>query len=177
MKNKNAGFSSLLSFGCLLAVLPISVHAADWKPLPDTGQSFCYDQYGKEISCPQAGQPLYGQDAQYHGVTTVFKDNDDLTITDQKSGRMWMKTDDGIGRPWQEAIDYCEKLDLAGYNDWRLPGKFELESIVDYGRAYPAIDPAFKCQTSFYWSNLSYLVFERKQIIFDVPYGYRNISV
>jgi len=156
MKHQHRISSSLFVVGSLLAVSCVLARAASWKPLPDTGQSLCYDQSGKEIPCPPAGQPLSGQDAQYHGVKAVFQDNDDLTISDQKSGRIWMKTDDGVGRPWQEAIDYCESLELAGHNDWRLPGKFELESIVDYGRAYPALDPVFKCQASFYWSNLPY---------------------
>lgn len=39
---------------CLM--LPLSVFA--W-PVPDTGQTKCYD-YGKEIPCPQPGEPYYG---------------------------------------------------------------------------------------------------------------------
>jgi hypothetical protein len=32
---------------------------------------------------------------------------------------------------------------FAGYQDWRVPNRKELESIVDAGRQVPAIDPAF----------------------------------
>lgn len=37
---------------------------------------------------------------------------------------------------------------FTGHTDWRLPNVFELSSLQDYGRVYPAIDPAFhtNCQ-------------------------------
>jgi len=35
-------------------------------PIPDTGQTKCYDDLENEINpCPLPGQPFYGQDAQY----------------------------------------------------------------------------------------------------------------
>ncbi|MGD9975611.1 MAG: DUF1566 domain-containing protein [Desulfatirhabdiaceae bacterium] len=34
-------------------------------PVPDTGQTKCYDVVGNVITCPSPGQPLYGQDANY----------------------------------------------------------------------------------------------------------------
>lgn len=33
-------------------------------PAPDTGQTIYYDSSG-EITCPQPGEPFYGQDANY----------------------------------------------------------------------------------------------------------------
>jgi len=49
---------------------------------------------------------------------------------------------------WEEALAYCENLNYAGYEDWRLPNARELQSIVDYSRApvvtnSAAIDPIF----------------------------------
>ena len=41
---------------------------------------------------------------------------------------------------WQAALDYCDTLNWAGYTDWRLPSKNELQSIVDYDEYVPAID-------------------------------------
>ena len=36
----------------------------DWTaPVPDTGQTTCYDVAGSVIPCPSSGQALYGQDA------------------------------------------------------------------------------------------------------------------
>ena len=55
---------------------------------------------------------------------------------------------------WIDAIDYCEELTLDGKNDWRLPNKKELLSIVDYTTVDPAISSVFEKTKSFnYWSS------------------------
>ncbi|TAL46894.1 MAG: DUF1566 domain-containing protein [Methylovulum sp.] len=43
----------------------------------------------------------------------------------------------------------------CGYKDWRMPGKAELHSIVDYSRLDPTIDATYFPNTvsSFYWSS------------------------
>lgn len=145
-----------LVLGVVALVMPDMAWAANWNPLPDTGQTQCYNETGNEVTCPAAGQPLYGQDAHYQGVSPAYHDNGNQTVTDQKSGLIWMKSDDGTARIWQGAGEYCNGLVFAGQDDWRLPTKFELDSIVDYGRSYPAMNPVFSCQSSFYWSAVSY---------------------
>jgi hypothetical protein len=44
----------------------------------------------------------------------------------------------------------------GAHNDWRLPNVRELQSIVDYGRMEPAIDPVFSGLSEFYWTSTSY---------------------
>jgi hypothetical protein len=56
---------------------------------------------------------------------------------------------------WCNALAYCEDLELGGHDDWRLPNVRELQSILDYGRSSPAIDPIFGALPSFYWSSTS----------------------
>ncbi len=74
-----------------------------------------------------------------------FTDNDDDTITDVATGLMWMKKDSGsyaseagtLGDgsvDWQEALNFCNDLSLAGHSDWHLPNAKELQSLVDYTR-------------------------------------------
>ncbi len=136
---------------------PLTVEAAAEKNLvTDTGQDKFYDMSGQEIDGPLAGQPLSGQDAHYHGLQPAYQDNNNLTVTALTSGLVWMQADDGIARTWQQAVDYCDGLTWAGETDWRLPTRAELDSIVDYGRSYPAINPVFSCQASFYWSAEPY---------------------
>jgi len=54
---------------------------------------------------------------------------------------------------WEDAIDYCATLGLAGL-DWRLPNKNELLSLVDYKKYNPSIDTVFNHTTSYYyWSS------------------------
>jgi len=85
-----------------------------------------------------------------------FVDNGDGTITDNATALTWTQNDSGDpstgsgqgGLDWEGALNYCESLDYAGINDWRLPSAKELQSIVDYSRSpdatnSAAIDPIF----------------------------------
>ena len=76
------------------------------------------------------------------------------TVTDTGSGLMWQQgTTDQM--TWQEAISYCENLELSGYSDWRLPNQHELLSIKDFGSSYPAIDTRVfpDVISAHYWSS------------------------
>ena len=104
-----------------------------------------------------------------------FHDNGDATITDNATGLMWSKDDDGSGMNWMEALSYAENSGLANYNDWRLPNAKELQSLLDYTRApsvtnSAAIDPIFNGSTisdeggntnyPFYWSGTTHASFQ-----------------
>ena len=69
---------------------------------------------------------------------------------------MWQQATAPGTYTWQQALAYCEDLDLAGHTDWRLPDRNELQSIVDYSRSDPAIDPLFSTVASNYWSSTTY---------------------
>lgn len=53
------------------------------------------------------------------------------TWADPDTGLMWTKKDNGSDVDWNQASDYCSKLQLAGYKDWRLPTIEELQGIYD----------------------------------------------
>ena len=79
------------------------------------------------------------------------------TVTDSKTGLEWQ--DDILGETvrWQEAIDYCEALDLDGHSDWRLPNINELKTIIDRSKSNPAIVDGFeKVSSSLYWSSSTF---------------------
>ncbi len=81
-----------------------------------------------------------------------FIDHGDGTVTDTRTGLMWMlcvlgQTCDGRtcagkaqGYTWDEAM--ALRYDFAGHGDWRLPDIDELISVVDKTRGSPAIDTA-----------------------------------
>ncbi len=64
------------------------------------------------------------------------------TVIDNVTGLEWERA---VREGWftqSGARSNCDALVLDGRDDWRLPTRMELASIVDYGRAYPAIDSA-----------------------------------
>ncbi len=108
----------------------------------DTGQTLCYDDHA-EVACPLPGEPFSGQDAQYDGVQPAYQDNGDGTVTDLNTGLIWQQTPDFENKvTWAEALTYADGLELAGYDDWRVPTLKELYSlIVFYGSSpLPVID-------------------------------------
>jgi len=56
-----------------------------------------------------------------------------VTVIDNITKLEWQRMDDGTGRNWDDAWDYCADLPLDNHDDWRLPSITELQSIVDYG--------------------------------------------
>ena len=126
-----------------------------------TGQTTCYDQNGQVEDCVDGS--CVGQDGFYaNGCPSEgrFTDNGDGTVTDSCTGLVWQQEvgNDGIRMSWCESLSYCERLDLAGYEDWRLPNAKELQSTIDYERAGPAVDPIFGSTVSVLWSSTSYAV-------------------
>lgn len=67
-----------------------------------------------------------------------FLDNKDGTISDTKTGLMWMKKDSylhsGHWLNWKQAHEYVEQLNqeaFAQYIDWQLPSTQELKSLYE----------------------------------------------
>lgn len=101
-----------------------------------------------------------------------YIDNGNSTITDHATSLTWTQNDNGSGINWADALTYCEDLNLADSNAWRLPNIKELHSIVDYTRSpdttnSPAIDPLFNLTSitneaeqldyPFYWSSTTFI--------------------
>ncbi len=123
--------------------------------VPDTGQTESYTD-------------TWGEDSDYTINPISYTDNGDGTVTDNVTGLMWQQKDDDVEYTWYEASgtndekynsdtkDVCGSLSLAGYNDWRLPSKKELVTIVDYGKESPVINESYfsKVKSSNYWSSV-----------------------
>ncbi len=97
----------------------------------DTGQVSCSDN-SREIFYPKAGQPFYGQDAQYEGNVSSYRDNGDETVTDLNTGLMWSKAVDKKKVSLIEAKKSAQRMALGGYSDWRVPNIKELYSLIDF---------------------------------------------
>ena len=89
-------------------------------------------------------------------IESAFTDNGDGTVTDTVTGLTWQQDDDAVVKTWEEALSYCEGLELpTGQTDWRLPNIKELRSIVDNTTHSPAINLTYFPSTNFgdYWSS------------------------
>ncbi len=106
--------------------------------LTDTGQDRFYDDQGNSISQPTEDGEYYGQDAQYSGTPSSYRDNGDGTVTDLNTGLMWQKTPDNERYNFYDAFTYVEELETGGYTDWRMPTIKELYSISNFnGELHP----------------------------------------
>ena len=148
-------------------------------PMPDSHIDYCVDG-AVMAQCPAPGEPWFGQDGNYddHAMSyTVTAD----TVTDDVTGLEWQREESPTPLDWWDARDYCAGLDLAGHEDWRLPSRVELVSLLDYGALDPTIDlDAFPTASSeLYWSaspvpfqNLAYGVRFELGFIYDHdPFG------
>ncbi|WP_437487128.1 DUF1566 domain-containing protein [Sorangium sp. So ce1014] len=71
------------------------------------------------------------------------------TVFDSVTELQWQRgvvPDPKTGKPgdftWEGAKNECERLVLEGHDDWRMPSRIELVSIVDYATVRPAIPDA-----------------------------------
>ncbi|MBX3027357.1 DUF1566 domain-containing protein [bacterium] len=137
-----------------------------------TGQTICYDNFlGNPIACSGTAQ-----DGELKkGLTRVYVDNGDGTITDTRTGLMWEKlSDDGSIHDRDNVYTWgtaktaaLNTASFAGHNDWRLPNVNELQSLVQYGTVLPAVDAPFNTgcnpactvttcsctSATYYWSS------------------------
>ena len=63
-----------------------------------------------------------------------FVDNSDGTVTDNKTGLIWVSKDNGVPINWHGATEYCKNLLVGGYSDWRMPTLAELASHFNRSR-------------------------------------------
>ena len=109
---------------------------------------------------PQASEPLVN--------------NGDGTITDPNTDLMWQQVE-AERMTWQDALAYCEKLKLAGYDNWRLPDRLELQSLVDYHSYNPCLDktlfPGISA-SDYYWSSTTDINHVDSAWVVDFTYGY-----
>ena len=164
---------STLAFAALLLVTT-EARAALTKGRPlKTGQTTTYGAVGDTTA----------------GLSRMYNDLGNGVIKDQRTGLFWeKKSDDGsihdkdntytwsAGDPWNSfdgtaATVFLATLNTApcfgGFCDWRLPTRFELETILDLGNALPAVPAVFNTnctagctvttcsctRSSYYWSS------------------------
>ncbi|OGL68152.1 hypothetical protein A3D60_04075 [Candidatus Uhrbacteria bacterium RIFCSPHIGHO2_02_FULL_47_29] len=170
-----------------LAVLLSGGSPQPCQAFPATGQTTAYaadknDGIPAPVAVPDDG-------AVRAGAPLDYVDNGDGTITDLNTGLMWEKKAISIGLhnrdktyvwsgngseetiwDWLDDVNAEGGTGFAGHNDWRVPNVKELQSIVNYGSAGPAVSSIFNTacapsctvltcsctQSGRYWSSTTY---------------------
>jgi hypothetical protein len=166
----------IASFVVFLVLVFVGISTAATIELPRTGQTTCYDVSGIEIVCAGTGQDGATQAGVALPVPRFTPDYYGQTAVDNLTGLMWTidsRTPDDppsvlCGTPdrqvtWQEALNHITCLNtnnFLGYNDWRLPNRWELRSLVNdlspVNPALPAGHPFVNVENFagyFYWSS------------------------
>ena len=108
-------------------------------------------------------------------MADFVRDDAKEVVNDTVTCLMWQDDNASktVMKTWQEAIDYCEDKNFAGYEDWRLPNSNELYSIGDRSKVDPAIKDAFKNVNSFYyWSSTTHAEYHSHAWFMIFDYGY-----
>jgi len=203
--------SRLIVASALLAIA--AAVAADETPpeppaarsiLPATGQLRPYPAERPGTSDPVA---VADDGTLRAGAPLRYRDNEDGTITDLTTGLMWEKKCSGCDGPHDRRLrlrwsgdgkertvwDWLAEVNasgLGGHADWRIPNVKELVSIVDYGKANPAIDAGFAtaacrlgcddptatdCSCTAigeYWSSTTFSDFPAHALVVDFGMGF-----
>lgn len=76
-------------------------------------------------------------------------------IVDTLTGLTW-EEGPGQSMEWEAAVYHCNKLRINDIDGWRLPTRFELESLLDISTSSPACDGVFDAKRGVYWSATPY---------------------
>jgi hypothetical protein len=77
---------------------------------------------------------------------------------DSETGLEWQTVPFANSIKWKDADEACKALRLGGHDDWRLPTRAELLTLVDDTKHDPAIDTeAFPSTPSaWFWTSTPY---------------------
>jgi hypothetical protein len=158
------------------AILAMSAWTSRCKNEDDKGSSGGGSSNDGDASAEGEDASKSGKDASYSKTDSgsnpkrngKYTYNGDGTVTDTSIGLIWTMCQGGKSGndcsqgsaseyTWLEAIDYCDNLDFAGFDDWRLPEIHELASAVDYTTGVIAFRDvytgAFSSSLSIFWSS------------------------
>jgi len=140
--------------------------------LPQTGQTACSDGSGAAVACAGTGQDGESR-AGVPWPGPRFVENADGTLSDRLTGLAWSR--DGMApgpdaclpgkrRSLQGAFHLVACLNASRYlgrNDWRLPNRGELATLVNRGQADSAAwlntQGFARAQSASYWSSSTFV--------------------
>ena len=84
----------------------------------------------------------------------LIRDDEKEIIIDNITKLMWQDNIQTQSNKRKWTKEYCQRLTLGNYHDWKLPNKKELLSIVNYNKYSPSTYEIFEhIKSDFYWSS------------------------
>lgn len=138
----------------LLIFIAAPLHGDETNALPPLSDDDLFsDDLGAIIS--ESIENSETPDSETSQSMSFYTDNQDGTVSAILTGLMWQKDDrhNDVKRDWKAANTYCHQLELAGYSDWRMPTRNELQSLVSPIQVNPSIDQKIftGCKVDWYW--------------------------
>jgi hypothetical protein len=118
-----------------------------------TGLAHCYGPHGEEVACAGSGQdaectpgtpwpaPRFVAAEGEGGEAGLVREG---LVRDELTGLAWTRDANPAQFPltWTEALDHVEAMNRArhaGREDWRMPTRRELRSLISYQERLPAL--------------------------------------
>ena len=143
--------ASLLDFGGLL-VLPDLAPDSHWSSSKASGPNRAWS-----VTFSTPYQFFFTEDLSFAArVICVTGDSIEIihevgedTIRDEVTDLVWQKTESASGMGWNDALNHCEGMSLAGSSDWRLPSAKEALAFSRDDQQWPAT----LSQNGSYWTS------------------------
>ncbi|MBI5591292.1 MAG: DUF1566 domain-containing protein [Deltaproteobacteria bacterium] len=128
--------------------------------LLETDQTGCFDESGRAINCHNSGQDgAVKQDRRIEGPDR-FRVTGDI-VQDNLTGLFWHINANLPEFPltWKEAFEFIQEMNtfrLSGINEWRLPARKELFSLVSHQFVNPSLPkshPFINVFNGYYWTR------------------------
>ncbi len=148
--------------------MPRSLVAPDSRTLLlETDQTDCYDPAGLPVPCPGTGQDGERKtDTSAHARKDASGDRfrpHGQIVLDQHTGLTWSRNAAPAEFPltWSESFAFIEEMNrskASDHDDWRLPTRPELFSLISHSRINPSLPldhPFEEVFTGYYWTATS----------------------
>lgn len=126
-------------------------------PIIDTNQKLFFDEE-RTIHPPAIGDPFYGQDASFSGLTPSYTALDNGRVRDNHTGLTWERKYRVMTQ--QDALKELERINQSSPGDWRLPSIKEAYSLIDFSGKDPSGPPPFRTDGARPFINTDFFDFQ-----------------
>ncbi len=126
----------------------------------ETDQTGCFDESGKVVNCHNSGQDGAVKQGRRIEEPDRFCVMNDI-VQDKLTGLLWHINANLPEFPltWKEAFEFIHEINtfrLSGINEWRLPARKELFSLLSHQFVNPSLPnghPFYNVFHGYYWTR------------------------